>query len=453
MSDLLQNELLSAYLDGELTAAEQAQVERMMATDPAARRLVEEMRALSVELQDLPRRRLGEDLSGVVLREAERRMLAEGLPGKSTPTPAAPAISLRTFFRRFVLSRAMIWSGLAVAIAVMISIHERSQRDRPADKELALAPAVRTPHAPREGGRTPHAPREEGRTPHAPREAAAVPQPSEGQSRDKNAAEIDASQAVPPMLPHAPREEYGHPRAEREEYAGKPPAREESGKVEGRGGLLPVPAGAAPTAEPSPSAESPATPELSAAPGVPAKRFAVPPPAQAPQVAAARVESKVPLMAAREPAKESAFSVQTVFCNISAEAARKKSFDKLLDANGVEAVRQRGGLIAAAARGKADDLKDAELIYIEATPAQTRAVLAGLAAQPTLFLSVTVKPPQDESARRIVRLFFERGGGLASPERKPVAVKLSETGAAPLQKTLFVLRVGRAPAAIPAKSK
>ncbi len=44
MNDLPQNELLSAYLDGELTAAEQAEIEQLLADSPAARQLVEELR-------------------------------------------------------------------------------------------------------------------------------------------------------------------------------------------------------------------------------------------------------------------------------------------------------------------------------------------------------------------------------------------------------------------------
>ena len=44
MNDLPENELLSAYLDGELSAAEQAEVERLLATNPAARQLLDELR-------------------------------------------------------------------------------------------------------------------------------------------------------------------------------------------------------------------------------------------------------------------------------------------------------------------------------------------------------------------------------------------------------------------------
>ncbi len=82
MNDLPENELLSAYLDGELTAAERAEVERLLAANPAARQLLDELRTLRATLRALPPRKLGEDLSRQVLREAQRRMLTEGEPGE-----------------------------------------------------------------------------------------------------------------------------------------------------------------------------------------------------------------------------------------------------------------------------------------------------------------------------------------------------------------------------------
>ena len=45
MNDMPENELFSAYLDGELTAAEQAAVEQLLAQAAAARQLMDELRA------------------------------------------------------------------------------------------------------------------------------------------------------------------------------------------------------------------------------------------------------------------------------------------------------------------------------------------------------------------------------------------------------------------------
>ena len=90
MDKVPETELLSAYLDGELTAAEQARVEQLLAANPAARHWVEEMRALSNTLQSLPQEKVGEDLGPRVLRLAERRMLTDAPPAEPDTPPAEP---------------------------------------------------------------------------------------------------------------------------------------------------------------------------------------------------------------------------------------------------------------------------------------------------------------------------------------------------------------------------
>ncbi len=69
-------ELLSAYLDGELSADELMRVEAALAQSPQLRQLLAELRNLGGSLQVLPEYRLREDLALRVLRRAEREMLA-----------------------------------------------------------------------------------------------------------------------------------------------------------------------------------------------------------------------------------------------------------------------------------------------------------------------------------------------------------------------------------------
>jgi anti-sigma factor RsiW len=142
MNDLSQNELLSAYLDGELTAAEQAEMERLLAQSPAAGQLLDELRALRNMLQTLPQEKLTEDLSRQVLRVAERRMLTEEEPGAAENGSMPPMPLGRSLVRRFLNRRTMTWMALMATIAIMIRISERWQGVPPvadAERQVALA--------------------------------------------------------------------------------------------------------------------------------------------------------------------------------------------------------------------------------------------------------------------------------------------------------------------------
>ena len=100
MSKKFSDELISAYLDGELTADEQAEVERALLDSAEHRRTFEELRALRQSLQSLPRFQLDKDFSQRVLRRAERAMLAGGdtrpvddPPPATTHAPAPAALA------------------------------------------------------------------------------------------------------------------------------------------------------------------------------------------------------------------------------------------------------------------------------------------------------------------------------------------------------------------------
>ncbi|HPD31519.1 MAG TPA: hypothetical protein PLL20_16125 [Phycisphaerae bacterium] len=83
---------LSAYLDGELTPQEQAEVEAWLAADPEARRLLAQLRATVEAVQSLPRARASEELLGNLRTRLERKALLDA-PGPAevvtrTPTPS-----------------------------------------------------------------------------------------------------------------------------------------------------------------------------------------------------------------------------------------------------------------------------------------------------------------------------------------------------------------------------
>ena len=74
--------LLSAYLDGELTATEQVRVEQLLASSPEARQLIEELRALRAGLQALPQHQLEANFADRVLQLPKvERAESEGTAG------------------------------------------------------------------------------------------------------------------------------------------------------------------------------------------------------------------------------------------------------------------------------------------------------------------------------------------------------------------------------------
>jgi len=145
MNDLPDNELFSAYLDGELTAAEQAQVEQLLASSPAARQLLDELRALSNTLQALPQERLDQDFGQRVMRVVERRMLTgsetEEKPQTSTEPPRVR--------RRFSM-RTLLWPAIAVAVGLLLMVMDSGPLGRIGNqRQVAVAPREEA-RAPRE---------------------------------------------------------------------------------------------------------------------------------------------------------------------------------------------------------------------------------------------------------------------------------------------------------------
>ncbi len=128
-------ELISAYLDGELTAAERQQVEQLLADNSEARDLLAELKALRADIKSLPRHRLEADFSERVLRQiaekADAPSAGKANPLRSAPASLPPQESDRSSERG--IRRALLWSSLAVAAAVLIMVFS----GRPPDATLA----------------------------------------------------------------------------------------------------------------------------------------------------------------------------------------------------------------------------------------------------------------------------------------------------------------------------
>ena len=116
-----------------------------------------------------------------------------------------------------------------------------------------------------------------------------------------------------------------------------------------------------------------------------------------------------------------------VRCDVNPQAAERRPLEKLLDANGMtwrkpparqHWAEETGDLSQEVARPKAAGSPTGgrrEIIYdVEGTAAQIEATLASLAAQPDVFLSFSVNPPQGEL--RPTRLEFEQRTQVSGPQ-------------------------------------
>jgi hypothetical protein len=164
-------ELISAYFDGEATAEQRQQAEQLLAENGEARELLDELRALHSDLQLLPRHRLETDFADRVLQRvrqtADARPASESgqlspsqsdgrrpvdsvqAPAASPAQPPSPAREASDSGMR----RALLWSSLAVAAAVLIMIFSGSPPDATVamKEETAEVPAARK--APEPGDR------------------------------------------------------------------------------------------------------------------------------------------------------------------------------------------------------------------------------------------------------------------------------------------------------------
>ena len=136
MSQVPDEELISAYLDGEVSDAERAHVERLLADNPQSRALYDELRALGTSLQGLPRQPLEEDFVDGVISRAERAMLS--LPDESVHAQRRLAsdggAEMPRGWSLARLRRPLIWSGLAVAAAlVLMFLSPDASRDQQPD--------------------------------------------------------------------------------------------------------------------------------------------------------------------------------------------------------------------------------------------------------------------------------------------------------------------------------
>jgi hypothetical protein len=125
MSRELHDERISAYLDGELSPGERAEMDELLQSSSSHRQLLAELTSLRESLQALPHYTLGNEFAGRVtsaaqLAAGEREALAEAPPRKPNHTAIAHAADVAarpqpaSRFRKWLLASA---GGIAVAAA------------------------------------------------------------------------------------------------------------------------------------------------------------------------------------------------------------------------------------------------------------------------------------------------------------------------------------------------
>jgi anti-sigma factor RsiW len=110
------DELLSGYLDGQLSPEESQEVERRLADDPQQRQTYAGLRRLRDSFRALPKYRLDDGFAERVLRQAERQMLSS--PDQS-PVVVRPAATDSGRGRR---RSTIFWLGLTVAVALLLAV-------------------------------------------------------------------------------------------------------------------------------------------------------------------------------------------------------------------------------------------------------------------------------------------------------------------------------------------
>ena len=144
------DELLSAYLDDELAPDERARVDERLASDPASRQLLADLRGVSQAMKGLPAETVGVDLREAVLRRAERAML---VGGSMSPEIDDNGSTWKATLARIPIGRSRrswFWASVTVAAGLFVMIFDREANK---DAEIPENVAVRAPSpasAPRE---------------------------------------------------------------------------------------------------------------------------------------------------------------------------------------------------------------------------------------------------------------------------------------------------------------
>jgi hypothetical protein len=112
------DELLSAYVDNELTARERAAVEERLRTDERARQMLAELQRAADAVKALPARRLGRDLTADIWAAID----SQKNDSQKNDDPAMLTLPSRDAAGPSGKGRGLIWAALAIAAALMLMV-------------------------------------------------------------------------------------------------------------------------------------------------------------------------------------------------------------------------------------------------------------------------------------------------------------------------------------------
>jgi len=440
MNNVPENELLSAYLDGELTAEEQAQVERLLAANPEARQLVDELRALSSSVKALPPHKIGRDISEEVLSRAKRGMPAQPMPARpgEQETPEGEAPLWRAVVRRVARPRNFVWSGVAVAVVVLLMVMKPETTTEPRARSVAMkwaadadeaAATASPPPSMQAVGEAEEALLEQEP---APAEMLVGGRPSGPvESAESEAEERQSPVAAARRAPSATTlsaTPAAAPSAAIEQPAKAPtwPGRAADGYGRGFGGM---PAGQAEVADDRGRPEAPGVAKRGAFKGQPSVTGKK---AKAPQLGAAEESLPAKVGQRRRRGVQQPDVLLVVSCDVTAEALRGNAFKELLQRH-----EMRGVMTGAVAGGRTPgrlsgsepiapaDEPDVRVVVgkpfevvevdVEATPDQIKALLADLRERPGQFSSLSYALDPAAVSRGLGRFW---ANGKASAQRQ-----------------------------------
>jgi hypothetical protein len=118
----MSDELISAYLDGELSGDERAQVEQLILSEPRYRQQLESLRALRDSLQQLPRHVADDRFAERVLSRINEHRSLQATDAAAAHLSKGAQLDRRDRSIRPGLRRGVLWSLATVAAAVLIAI-------------------------------------------------------------------------------------------------------------------------------------------------------------------------------------------------------------------------------------------------------------------------------------------------------------------------------------------